>query len=765
MISQRKPLAFALVILSAVLAAVFPMALHAESAEQNRAPIQIESRETSREGNLAIAKGDVVISVGDTTIYCDYAQCDIVTRDVLVSGDVRIFRGEKMFTGDRAIYNLETKRITGSEFRTAAGPFLAQAHSMVSTSSDAFEVSRGLFTTDNTSDPGFHLKAQKVRIYRNDHTEYENVTVYVGRTPVFWLPYLYQPGRTDQSFSIAPGSNSMWGAFLLSRFAFPVSATTYGGARLDYLAKRGVGVGMDLTQANKGDGSWGRFRSYYIDDKVPGTKDLGSPNDKISSQRFRVSLQDRSYLSETVYTSVNFNKISDINYYKDFSPSEMQRDPNPDSLFAITKWSENYTLNLEARKQFNKDFESAESLPAFALDLKRQPFLDTGVFYDGETSVAKLRRNFVNLPSNYPQPVAYPLSIPFDYLNYDTVRWDTFHQLSYPKVYGGWLSVIPRAGIRGTHYDSSVSTPQLLPGDPLYKMGGGLDRGVINAGVEASFKASRVFDSVESRRWGLDGLRHIFQPFANLSWVSSTQDPTRILPVDVLSGSTKLPAIDFPAFNTIDSITDWDILRLGVRNRLQTRRDQETLNWLELETFMDVRIQQPNYGTIQSADPGTYSNLFNRLRWAPLPWMSVTLDSQLPVIDKGFTEFNSTTSVQVTRDLSFTLGNRFVNGNQYFSNSNLFTGGSRLRVNDNWAVSFEQDYEVITRQMQYQRYSIDRDLRSWMASLSLVVRERAPKNDVAVLLTLILKDVPKFRLPLHVDPQAIGGATGSSKNQ
>jgi hypothetical protein len=79
-------------------------------------------------------------------------------------------------------------------------------------------------------------------------------------------------------------------------------------------------------------------------------------------------------------------------------------------------------------------------------------------------------------------------------------------------------------------------------------------------------------------------------------------------------------------------------------------------------------------------------------------------------------------------------------------------------------VSFEENYEFKTGQMEFQRYSVDRDLRSWMASLSLVMRERTPKNDMAVLLTLILKDVPKFRLPLHVDPEAMGGAGGSSKN-
>jgi hypothetical protein len=114
--------------------------------------------------------------------------------------------------------------------------------------------------------------------------------------------------------------------------------------------------------------------------------------------------------------------------------------------------------------------------------------------------------------------------------------------------------------------------------------------------------------------------------------------------------------------------------------------------------------------------------------------------------------------------VTFTAGNRYVSGNKYFNNSNLVNGGMRMRMNDNWSFSFEENYEVVTHQMEYQRYSLDRDLRSWVASLSFVVRERDSKNDVAVLLTLALKDIPKFRLPLHFDPESSGGAS-SSKNR
>ena len=38
-------------------------------------------------------------------------------------------------------------------------------------------------------------------------------------------------------------------------------------------------------------------------------------------------------------------------------------------------------------------------------------------------------------------------------------------------------------------------------------------------------------------------------------------------------------------------------VRLGVRNRLQTKRDALTFNWLELDTFFQVNPQQPHGNT------------------------------------------------------------------------------------------------------------------------------------------------------------------------
>ena len=90
--------------------------------------------------------------------------------------------------------------------------------------------------------------------------------------------------------------------------------------------------------------------------------------------------------------------------------------------------------------QLNSFFETTERLPEIDFDLKRQPLGNTGIFYEGETSAAELNRNF-------PTGSAYE--------DYSAFRIDCFHQLTYPKTYFGWLSIVPRVGFRETYYSQT----------------------------------------------------------------------------------------------------------------------------------------------------------------------------------------------------------------------------------------------------------------------------------------------------------------------
>jgi hypothetical protein len=280
--------------------------------------------------------------------------------------------------------------------------------------------------------------------------------------------------------------------------------------------------------------------------------------------------------------------------------------------------------------------------------------------------------------------------------------------------------------------------------------GGNKFRAVFNTGVEASFKLSRTWEDAQSRALGLDGLLHVIQPFTNFSYVRNNDvDPAAVLQFDRFEPSTQLRPIDFPQFTSIDSIDGWTVWRLGVRNRLETRRDDVTITWLELDTFCDVNFDNPY-------DRTPYSNLFNKLRFAPLSWATLAIDSQVPAFDKGFTEVNTSVAVQPIANLQVSAGHRYLNGNPFFETSSLYVVGGFYRLDDNWGVGFQEQYEAHTGILEQQRYAIYRDLTNWVASFGAVVRDNAGKKDYGVLLTFTLKAFPKFGFDLNFDPGSEG---------
>jgi LPS-assembly protein len=516
--------------------------------------------------------------------------------------------------------------------------------------------------------------------------------------------------------------------------------------RLDYRSRRGLAFGFEPDIRFGADKqSWARIRTYFLKDENPDINRTSTARPDISEGRYRVSLQSRTKFTEDIIGIANLTKLSDEFVLQDFFQSEFQLNPQPDNIVAVTKTNPNYTLTAIGRFQANNFFETTERLPEVVLDVKRLPIFGGPIFYEGETGLAELRRTF---PVDSPNP------------DYSTLRLDSFHQFTYPNTFFGWLSVVPRVGIRATYYDETrdlsktVFTPDpdpLIPdfivpdNTPLFK-GGNKLRTVFNGGVESSFKVTRTWEGAQSTAIGLDGLKHVIQPFTNFSFVSSNlDDPASILQFDRYRGSTQLRPIDFPQFTTIDSIDSWTILRLGVRNRLLTRRDDSTVSWMDIETYFDVNFDNP-------FDETQYSNLFNRLTFSPVPWATFGVSSQVPVFEKGFTEVNTNVNIQPIANLQLSFAHRYLNNAPFFDNSSLYVFGGYYRINDNWGVGVSEQYEGVTGVLEQQRYSIYRDLTSWVASVGAIIRDNGGVKEYGVLLTFTLKALPKISFDLNFDP-------------
>ena len=742
------------------------------------APIEITSSgETTYENGLATARDNVAIHVGDTDIYADYAQYNSSTHEVELRGNVRIYRdrptattanpntrsnkyhveepgqGSSFYLAESGVYNVDTKRVRAINARTESQPYFLSGENVTEISENGYLIRNGSFTTHDAPSPDFHLRAHTIRVYENDRVIFQNVTFYVGKVPIFWWPYLYQSLNDAFSFTVSPAYLSSWGPSLLTQVSFPITENIKARLRLDYRGLRGLAIGFDSTvKYGKEDNSTARLRTYYIQDQDPLLNQTAAPRKNVPTGRYRLSLDDRTNFTDDIYGIANLTKLSDQFVMQDFYQGEFRVDPVPDNVVALTKTDPFYTLTGIARFQANQFFTTTQRLPEVVLDVKRHALFGGPIFYEGETGFANLRLQF-------PQGSGFE--------NYGTTRFDTFHQLTYPNTYFGWLSIVPRVGFRGTYYGETWdlgTTTFTPPSNPLVpdfilppptlanpvKFDGDTFRTVFNTGAEASFKISRTWENVQSGSFGLDGLMHVIQPFTNFSYVSENgPNPLSILQFDRFEPSTQLRAIDFPQFTTIDSIDSWTVLRAGVRNRLETRRDDQTITWFELDTFFDVNFDNPY-------DRTAYSNFFNNIRFTPLPWVRFTVNSQVPAFAKGFTEVDTSATVQPFANLQLNVGHRYLNDNPFFANSSLFVVGGYYRIDDNWGIGAQEQYEAATDILEEQRYSIYRDLTSWVASFGGIIRDNNGVKEYGVLFTVTLKAFPKFGFDLNFDPSSEG---------
>jgi LPS-assembly protein len=533
----------------------------------------------------------------------------------------------------------------------------------------------------------------------------------------------------------------------------------------------------DIIRSREGT----QLLTYYLDDQEPDLNRTALERLPVGDDRYRLELQDTTFITDDFFFKTDLDKLSDRYLLQDFYEGEFTRNPNPDNNVSVAFLQPSFISTLTLRVQANDFFDTTERLPELALDVPRMPIFDTGLYYESENTTGYLKRTF---------DTASPLP------EYEAFRADTFHQLTYPQTYFDWLSVVPRLGFRATYYSASAPantgaanlqgttdettleslvamnpasyTPAQIAANPTlasdltaraaleksidaFQTQGGLVRPIVDAGLEVSFKVSRIYDEVESRDFGLDRLQHIIQPYMDFSEVEDFgYDPSRLLQFDRQIPSTQLQPIEFPEFTSIDSIEEQTAVRVGVRNRLQTKRDALTFDWLEVDSYFQVAIHDP-------LQPSRISNFFNNVDFRPLPWVSLTVDSQLPVFNgnQGFYDVDSSLNFQVTSNVDLNLSDRYLDHNPYFQNSNLVSVGAYYRLDGNWAASFSERYEFAQHQLQAQSYTVYRDLSSFVASLGFTVRDNDGIDDYGLLLSFTLKGVPKVSLPVGFDVNSV----------
>ena len=689
------------------------------------ATIDAEQLRFDRPNNMAYGDGHVVIHYKGATLTADHVRYNMETKDAWADGNVRLNRDGQEWVAPNAYYNFDTGAFRADDVRGFVNNLWLRADHVEQVRSNYYSAARMTLSPCDYDDPHLRLQATRAEIYPGDHITLHNATLRLGGVPSLWTPIMsWSLKDPTEPLTLAAGNSSRSGVFVLTTTHLRLNDNVDFNLQLDQRTLRGFGSGPELKY-RQGDNAWGDVSGYYLSDTRPEMSLEETSQKEIPPNRYFAEWQHKQFFPHDIDLTVDLEKQSDSAVMEDFFPRQFRADSEPDSVADITKRGDNYTLSALVRPQFNDFFAVVDRLPEVRLDVNRTRLGSSALFYESESSAGYY--------NNDPGDTGDPL------FRGSSMRADSFHQLVLPGVLFGWLSVVPRAGGRYTFYSRAPDTASDT---------NDVSRFVGDLGAAVSFKVSRTWTDVQNERWDIDGLRHIIEPFADYQWVPSPNVKTNdlfqfdtIRDITITNSETMplaryLP-LDFPAYNEIDAITRENTLRFGLRQRLQTQRDGQPWDLVDLTCWTDWHLEQ-------NQSEQEFADLFSTLALRPVEWFALDTSTRYDFQDGVLREFNTEARVHEGDLWSIGLGTRFLK-----DDSNLVSTSVAWRLSRRWVAQVYERFDMQDGQWEEQDYMLRQELHDWYIGYGFRYATQKGGDEKAFFMTVTLKAFPGSPLAVN----------------
>lgn len=617
-------------------------------------------------GRIA-ASENVVITCGKDVLRADRVLVHIESGDAYALGNVVLMRGGQEVKAAKLHYNFRTRVSSLDAPSVDAEPFRIQADRIEQVADQSYLLHRAKVTTCIYKHPHshYHVRAKRIRVVPNESMTAKGAVWYFGKIPCFYVPYWYQNLNEESGFRFRPGYRSQWGAYLLSSYRHRLAPQLQAEHRLDYRTERGVAVGEDLKWNLRS--GYGDLSLYYLDDRQPMPDDSPLDAETIESERYRMRLRHTQGLGERTQMLMQLEYVSDTEVRRDFFDRDYRAARQPENHISLAHRRDSFTVTALASMRLNDFYSNVNRLPEISLDVFRRQLGNSSVYYESESSVSGLERVW---PANG------------DEEDYSTFRLDTSHRLYQPRQLAGWLNVIPRAGYRATYYTESPETRTSGTGTNAVTStvaGDAVLRHLFEVGSEVSYKAFKMLVPAGD---GQAPWRHVVEPYANYS--------LRLEP--------NARPDELYQFDSVDTLDELHQLRLGVRNKLQTKRDNRAVDAADVNLFTTLKLNAEDDEPVLDL-----LNLDSDFR--PTAWMLLELDGAYSLEDALLTRLNSRFSL-IRKDY-WRLG---VEHRYREAESNLLAADATIYPNRKWAFNLFGRYEFEESRLEEQGGYVQRTL-------------------------------------------------------
>lgn len=646
------------------------------------APIVVngDKVEYSSDAKTITASGNVSVNYNEVTLTCEKIIVHTDTQLGICDGNVVITQPGTTFKGERIEYNFALKTgkiVTG---RISSDPIYGYAEDAEKVSDKEVILRKGYVTTCDLEHPHYRVSARRIRLYLDDKVVAEDVVLYIGDVPVFYLPYYIQPlADLKTKITVTPGYRDEWGYYALTAYRYYINEQFKGYLQLDYRTKKGIAGGID-NKYDFGKLGDGNVKFYYMQENdVTAMDKSGEPLD----ERYRFAYKHKIDLPAETTGTMEFNKLSDADIIKDYFFNELDEGWVPDNYISLITRQENFSFELMGRKRFDDFYNVVERLPQAHLEIYSQQLWDTKFYYYNDIQAANLLKRYSN-DENIEDEYSY--------------RFNTYNKFFYAAKVFKALYVTPYIATTQTYYSKNRW-------DDL-----NVWRQIYEYGVDLSLTFFKVYD-YESSTADLHKIRHVVNPVIGYH---RRPQPT-------------VSAENLIQFDSIDAYETESVITMSLENKLQTKRKSgDLMKSVDIVRFIVSTEYQERLKkrSLASKGDGRFEDVNLDFEFRPYDWLFAKSDITL-YTKKGEGEIVKTANTDLVYNLKdkFDLGM----GHRYENSSNgsasQFTVESHYKLNKDWSFRVYERFDAHLKEWQEQEYTVYKDLHCWLAEFNFNIRD------------------------------------------
>lgn len=679
---------------------------------------------------------------------------------VYLEGDVLLQGGEYKITTERLYYDFTRNRalIMNGTLRMTApqneGPIFVRAEKIRQLSLNQFSAEKVKISTDEFYKPQVSLRAQTVELTalnekgeapagteELDRIKYDirNTTANVGEVPVFWWPRLAGEGTPAKVplKSVHSSYDSDFGMSLETewKLASMLGLTEPKGVdltlRADEFSKRGPGTGVDLDYTS--ESNFGHVKTYMIHDS--GEDRLGrldSRNEIVPEDplRGRATWQHRQYLPHDWQATVEISYLSDPEFLESWEEREFEYEKEQETLVYLKQQRDNWAFDFLNKWQLNDFDYTMTELPTAGHHMAGQDLFEKFTYYhDG--SISRIReqagdrevagfggREDSVLPDMLDQS-DYALGV-------------SRHEVGLP-LQAGDFKLVPT--VIGTFAYDDMN----LDENHHFVQGAG--------GMRASTQFWHVDDTVRSRFWDLDRIRHVIIPEASAFWVDSDweEDPSQ----DVFNFALRQRwqtmrgregqkrSVDFLRLDTSVTLVNHDVDDFALPNRFyfsapETQYGKRPILNSDLAN-LDLARREQIHQTLSDHTQVDWT-------WQMSDTTALVGDINNNLHDGDISQADLAVAVQRTPRLSYYVGTLYLRDGdpfrkQYeyyqehgeqaeairYADSHFLTTGTSYQLNRIYILSLAHQYDIGRTEDAYTQVVIIRKFSHWYGAFSFGV--------------------------------------------